>query len=48
MDVGADDLFTVSTQVDEKLVHPVPLKMVAATTDTVYTPAENGFICRSE
>jgi hypothetical protein len=29
MDVGADDLFTVSTQVDEKLVHPVPLKMVA-------------------
>jgi hypothetical protein len=29
MDVGADDLFTVSAQVDEKLVHPVPLKMVA-------------------
>jgi hypothetical protein len=29
MDVGADDLFTVSTQADEKLVHPVPLKMVA-------------------
>jgi hypothetical protein len=29
MDVGADDLFTVSAQVDAKLVHPVPLKMVA-------------------
>ena len=29
MDVGADDLFTVSAQVDEKLVRPVPLKMVA-------------------
>jgi hypothetical protein len=29
MDVGADDLFTVPAQVDEKLVHPVPLKMVA-------------------
>ena len=29
MDVGADDLFTVSAQVDEKLLHPVPLKMVA-------------------
>ena len=29
MDVGADDLFTVSTRQDEKLIHPVPLKMVA-------------------
>ncbi len=28
MDVGANDLFTVSAKVDEKLARPVPLKMV--------------------
>lgn len=28
MDVGANDLFTVSGKVDEKLARPVPLKMV--------------------
>jgi hypothetical protein len=29
MDVGANDVFGVSSHPDEKLVHPVPLKMVA-------------------
>src|SRR5438445_8959439 len=29
MDVGANDLFTVAAKVDDKLVRPVPLKMVA-------------------
>lgn len=29
MDVGANDLFSVSTQNDDKLTHPVPLKVVA-------------------
>ena len=28
MDVGANDLFRVASQLDEKLAHPVPLKMV--------------------
>src|SRR6266481_5767679 len=28
MDIGANDLFTVAGQVDAKLAHPVPLKMV--------------------
>jgi len=29
MDVGANDLFSVSCKVDVKLPHPVPLKMIA-------------------
>ena len=29
MDVGANDLMSVSTQNDDKLTHPVPLKVVA-------------------
>jgi hypothetical protein len=29
LDVGANDLFTVSVQTDDKLAHPVPLKIVA-------------------
>ena len=28
MDVGANDLFSVASQLDEKLAHPVPLKIV--------------------
>jgi len=28
MDVGANDLFSVAGQIDEKVAHPVPLKMV--------------------
>ena len=28
MDVGANDLFTVAGKMDDKLHHPVPLKMV--------------------
>ena len=28
MDVGANDLFSVAVQIDEKVAHPVPLKMV--------------------
>jgi hypothetical protein len=28
MDVGANDLFSVASQVDEKVAHPVPLKIV--------------------
>jgi hypothetical protein len=28
MDVGANDLFTVAGKIDDKLPHPVPLKMV--------------------
>ena len=28
MDVGANDLFSVAAQMDEKLAHPVPLKIV--------------------
>ncbi|HXP17586.1 MAG TPA: hypothetical protein VN868_10825 [Terriglobales bacterium] len=28
MDVGASDLFTVAEAVDDKLAHPVPLKIV--------------------
>lgn len=29
MDVGANDLFSVAGQIDDKLPHPVPLKIVA-------------------
>jgi hypothetical protein len=29
MDVGANDLFSVACKVDDKLPHPVPLKMIA-------------------
>src|SRR2546428_5366665 len=29
MDVGANDLFSVAGKIDDKLPHPVPLKMVA-------------------
>jgi hypothetical protein len=28
MDVGANDLFSVAGQIDDKLPHPVPLKIV--------------------
>ncbi|MGH9548214.1 MAG: hypothetical protein ACRD3W_02520 [Terriglobales bacterium] len=28
MDVGANDLFSVASQMDEKFAHPVPLKIV--------------------
>ena len=48
MDVGANDLFSVAGKMDDKLAHPVPLKIVEDGDATGSMPAGSGSALKPE
>jgi hypothetical protein len=44
MDLGANDVFTVSAKVDDNLAHPVPLKIVQDGDGYRFLPGTDGSV----